>query len=402
MKTNYVCTVLLLLCVTICHSCSEKISRQGDILSIDVRGLLESDAINKRCSADEVDSVEYIPLEITQDGASLIAGILDFTVTDSFIYILPMKESKIMQFDRKGRFVKNVVTYGEGPGEYNGFPQNIYADAAANRFYIANMDKTWEYTLSGEFVGVKKRTNMISYEYKIATDRYAAVSYLNVPFHIPGIFGVGVFSEKEDTIAMKKNFLSLDNVPAEESGFTNVSVAWNQNNLLFKTVSNDTVFRLTKDAIIPAYILKLQNSAREIIRGLKVRNSDGAAPDDIWDWDMFETPSFFYYRFVLNNEFYVITVNRLTGEPSIEKCSVPTDDIYQLVQLNRLLGLVGMKLSDMEMPFWGCRFGKELVQIITAPEWLFFKDKGYVKGMDDLTEDDNPIVVVAKLKNSDK
>lgn len=81
-------------------------------------------------------------MEITQDGASLIAGILDFTVTDSFIYILPMKESKIMQFDRKGHFVKNVVAYGEGPGEYNGFPQNIYADAAANRFYIANMDKT--------------------------------------------------------------------------------------------------------------------------------------------------------------------------------------------------------------------------------------------------------------------
>lgn len=30
------------------------------------------------------------------------------------------------------------------------------------------------------------------------------------------------------------------------------------------------------------------------------------------------------------------------------------------------------------------------------------KEKGYVKGLDNLTEDDNPIVVVAKLKNSDK
>lgn len=36
MKTNYVCTVLLLLCVTVCYSCSEKINRQGEILSIDV------------------------------------------------------------------------------------------------------------------------------------------------------------------------------------------------------------------------------------------------------------------------------------------------------------------------------------------------------------------------------
>ena len=56
----------------------------------------------------------------------------------------------------------------------------------------------------------------------------------------------------------------------------------------------------------------------------------------------------------------------------------------------------------MEIPFWGRRFGEELVQVITAPEWVFFKDKGYIKGMDKLTEDDNPVVVVAKLKNSDK
>lgn len=173
-----------------------------------------------------------------------------------------------MQFDREGHFIKNVITYGEGPGEYNGFPQNIYADPAANRFYIANMDKTWEYTLSGEFVGSKKRANMISYEYKIAADRYAAVSYQNVPFHVPGIFGIGIFSEKEDTVAIKNDFAVPDAVSAEISGFTNVAVTWNQDNLLFKTASNDTVFRLQENEIAPAYVLNSDNSRQEIIRGL--------------------------------------------------------------------------------------------------------------------------------------
>lgn len=398
MKNNYVYLVILLISMVVYCSCSEKKNSQGDILAIDVRDLVDNGAVNKRFLADEIDSVDYVPLETTKDGSSLIAGILDFTVTDSFIYILPMKENRIIQFDRKGRFMKNVVTFGEGPGEYNGFPQNIYADAVADRFYIANMDKTWEYTLSGEFVGIKNRSNMISYEYKIAPDRYAAVSYLNVPFHIPGIFGIGVFSGKEDTIAIKNDFFSLENVSAEVSGFTNVAVAWNQNNVLFKTISNDTVFRLTENSIAPAYVLKLRNSSREIVRGLEVRNSDGAEPDDIWGWDMFETLSFFYYRFILNNEFYVVAVNRLTGESCIEKCAMPTDDIYQLIQLNSLLGLVGVKLSNMEIPFWGRRFGEELVRVVTAPEWLLFKEKGYVKGLDNLTEDDNPIVVIAKLK----
>lgn len=402
MKNNYVCIVILLIFVAVCCSCSERKNTQGNILSIDVRGLLDSDPIGKIEIADEIDNIDYIPLEITPDGSSLIAGILDFTVTDDFIYILPLKEQKIMQFDRRGHFIKNVVVYGEGPREYNGFPQNIYADETADRLYIANMDKTWIYTLSGEFIEVRKRNNMISYEYKIADDRYAAVSYLNVPFHIPGIFGIGIFSENEDTIAVKRDFLSLENVSAEVSGFTNVSVAWNQNSVLFKTISNDTVYRLTENDIVPAYVLGLKNSSQEIVRGLEVRNSDGAAPNDIWGWDMFETQSFFYYRFILNDIFYVVAINRLTGESCVEKCAMPTDDIYQLIQLNSLLGLVGVKLSNMEIPFWGRRFGEELVQVITAPEWVFFKDKGYIKGMDKLTEDDNPVVVVAKLKNSDK
>lgn len=384
--------------VVICSSCSNTKYDQGEILTIDVRELLNSGTQKNGFIADEIDSVEYISLETTQDGASLIGGILDYTVTDSYIYILPMKENKIMQFDRKGHFIKNVVTYGEGPGEYNGFPQNIYADDIGNRLYIANMDKTWVYTLSGEFIGIRQRKNMISYEYKIADDRYAGISYLNVPFHIPGIFGIGIFSEKEDTVAIKNDFLSVDNVPAEVSGFTNVSVAWNQNNVLFKTVSNDTVFRLVEDTIVPAYILQLKNSKREIIRGLKVRNDDGASSDDIWGWDMFETRTYFYFRFVLDNEFYIVAVNRLTGESSIERCSMPTDDIYQLIQLNRLLGLVGVKFSKLETPFWGCRFGDNLVQIITAPEWLYFKEKGYVKGMDYLAEDDNPVFIFYKLK----
>ena len=387
--------------VSLLCSCSEKNTDKGEVLSVDVRELLkDKDAMKNVFATDEIETVEYIPLEITQDDASLIAGILDFSVSDDFIYILPIKENKILQFDKKGHFIKNVVTYGEGPNEYNGFPQNIYVDDAMDRLYIANMDKTWEYTLSGECVAVRKRDNMISYEYKIAPDRYAAVSYLGVPFHIPGIFGIGVFSEQEDTVAMKKNFLSPENVPEEVSGFTNVTVAWNQNSVLFKTASNDTVFRLTKDEIAPAYILNLRNSAQEIVRGLKVRNSDGAAPDDIWVWDMLETPSYFYYRFMLDNNFYIGALNRLTGTASWEHCSTPTDDIYQLVQLNRLLALTGMKSSKTNAPFWGSCFKDELVQIITAPEWVFFKEKGLVQGLDNITEDDNPIVVIAKVKDS--
>lgn len=116
MKNNYVYLVILLISMVVYCSCAEKKDSQGGILAVDVRDLVDNSAANKSFLADEIDRVDYVPLEITKDGSSLIAGILDFTVTDSFIYILPMKENRIMQFDRKGRFMKNVVTFGEGPG----------------------------------------------------------------------------------------------------------------------------------------------------------------------------------------------------------------------------------------------------------------------------------------------
>jgi hypothetical protein len=238
-------------------------------------------------------------LELNSDNTSLFAGVLDYAITSKYIYVLPTKEFRLLQFDREGHYMKDVVRYGDGPGEFNGFAQNIYADEMGNRLYIVNMDKTWEYTLDGKFVAIRQHKNMMSREYKIGEDRWAAISYLDVPFQIPGIFGIAVFSAQEDTIAMKKDFY-IDEVSKDRTGFTDVASAQSSNSVLFKTTSNDTVFRLSPIGISPAYILKLDNSENEKIRGAEVRNRRDILPDDIKILDMIETDAYFYYRFFLN------------------------------------------------------------------------------------------------------
>lgn len=56
--------------VSLLCSCSEKNTDKGEVLSVDVRELLkDKDAMKNVFATDEIETVEYIPLEITQDDA---------------------------------------------------------------------------------------------------------------------------------------------------------------------------------------------------------------------------------------------------------------------------------------------------------------------------------------------
>lgn len=105
----------------------------------------------------------------------------------------------------------------------------------------------------------------------IGKDRFAAISFPFQPFNGGG-FGLGLFSRKGDTIAIKNDFYSFL-LPHEKSGFTtSIAPAYSdaQNSVLFKTGSNDTVFCISADRISAACVLDLKNSDAEVIRSLDV------------------------------------------------------------------------------------------------------------------------------------
>ena len=63
---------------------------------------------------DEIKGVTFVPLEVTTDDASLIDGVYDYAVTDRYIYVFPVKEPRIVLFDRQGRFIRTLVKEGRG------------------------------------------------------------------------------------------------------------------------------------------------------------------------------------------------------------------------------------------------------------------------------------------------
>ena len=92
-------------------ACDSGHSGSGELISVDLRqGIDHPSMLNLQ---DEVESVEYIPLETTDDPASLLDGVSEYALTSKYIYVSPVKEQRIVQFDRKGHFIKTLIPFGQ-------------------------------------------------------------------------------------------------------------------------------------------------------------------------------------------------------------------------------------------------------------------------------------------------
>ena len=119
-------------------SCSSEQTPQ-ELLSVDLRSGMDHPSM--LALQDEIESVEYIPLETTADPASLLDGVSEYAVTSNYIYVSPVKEQRIVQFDRKGQFVKTLIPFGQGPGEFSDFLMGMQADEKNNRLYLFSSNK---------------------------------------------------------------------------------------------------------------------------------------------------------------------------------------------------------------------------------------------------------------------
>ncbi len=97
--------------------------------------------------------IEYIPLETTPNsllgslnGIGLDLANIEFS--DSFIFI--SDGEKLLQFDRSGKFIKQIGSIGRGPGQYLQ-PYDFCIDEKNMKIYILNGSSVMEFNFNGEF-----------------------------------------------------------------------------------------------------------------------------------------------------------------------------------------------------------------------------------------------------------
>lgn len=398
--------IAILTISTIIISCNSGNSSHSDAYIVsDIRKEMKN--LKVLPLADEIESVSYIPLQETENDESIIGAVLAYAITKEYIYVHPIEGERVVLYNIKGEFIKTVIKFGQGPGEFNGTLMGMQADEENNRLYVYSPERIFVYSLDGTFIeSFFPDYNSVFTRY-IGNDRFAAIAFPYVTFQ-GGSFGIGIFTKNGDTIATKNNF-SSPLVPAEKTGFTlgltPPAYSSQSESVLFKTGSNDTIFRISKNSIDPACIIQLRNSNDEIIRSLdatdflSLTSGQFEGDGDIYISDMFETVNQFYLRFRYNKDFYVASVHKKTGNTLVEKC-IKTGNLDELGSANIQFGMSGT-MSYNNFPIWGNMEGNNLVQIITHYELSLYRNNSSViipEALSELEEEGNPVFILYKIK----
>lgn len=239
--------------------------------------------------------------------------------------------------------------------------------------------------------------------YNLSDKEIGAISFPFVPFE-QGSFGMGIFTNQGDTVTIENNMFYSPLVPKEKSGFTmDIAASYSQYppSMLFKSGSNDTIYRMKSNGIEPSFVVKLDNSDKQIARSLDITDFAGMRnledENDIAMTDIMETEKTLYLRFRYQHINHVASINKETGNVKIEKCHQPKD-YMTMARANLLQGMSGTR-SYKNFPVWGRVENKELIQVIIPYELSLYVNEPITipTELKNIKEDENPVFAFYRL-----
>lgn len=230
-------------------SCNQKQSKKSVSNIIDFTTIVEKPTVLNGTNLFE--SIQYIPLESKEE--NLISGSPFPYITDDEIIIKQKKQ--ILRFEREtGKLIGKIGTQGNGPNEFQRTSRGLPFDEK-NKTILA-LQKGGKSFIKYDFNG-----NVID-KFK-AVEAYGTTSFINDSVYasfIPNFMGnqeikIYTFNNKDETISQFPNFETFSNAGNSISvlSFEGIFYRWN-NRLYFKEAFNDTLFHVTPNALKPHYI----------------------------------------------------------------------------------------------------------------------------------------------------
>ena len=396
--------ILLAICGNACINEQEKEIKKQSFFTIDFPGILKNR--HEGLLSGIAQDVNYIKLQTNSN--CFIGRIEDAKFTKDYIFIHHNGNKLLAQFDKKGNFIRNIGKLGRGPGEYS-LIREFSIDPENRLIYIQpNYTKVMMvFSFDGEYHETLTNINAEGF-------LCWAHDTLFIQFHEP-ILGNEkyVFIEKDsdgDTLQVVKNFYYWDK--SKRSYY--MTYYWGRNvfyrydnKLHFKGWYNDTIYTIDSlNNIIPAFFIDLkQYKLPDELR--PERNSSHKVPKKYYWVGVRECSNYVFIQYASYS--LKIADKEPGGYMYFDK---RLKKGYTLNHNNEMKGFV----NDMDgVPDFFPAFTNDSLafQFINAVDFIkYFNSEDFsesnpklikkravlIKQMHDISENDNPILMIVKLK----
>jgi hypothetical protein len=257
--TKTLSILLGMIIITSCNNSKNPNSADNKVVkSIDLPYLIDIEQNLEATKAVPLSSIgkelEYIPLETNPE--CMIQKIQHISFSEDFIFIADY--TKILQFDRKGKFLRQIGANGRGPGEYSGIT-GFCIDQKNKKVFVNQCNsgcEILEYDFNGAFIK--------SFNQPWRSYQFIVYDTTGIIFHLTHDNDSTVYSKYNFYITdheftpihkIKRNFIRKSNIAARK-----IPLYYFNNILHFKQYTVDTLYTLENEKPKPYAIYRLGKS----------------------------------------------------------------------------------------------------------------------------------------------
>ena len=431
---------LLLIGVFVLLGCSsnkkqEPISKSG----IPVINLSEDVSTVPSLLLSEVaEKLEIVPLEMTDE--SVLSDITEMQVTDHNIWIDHGREFYIYRFSRSGKFLNKIGSIGQGPGEYTNYSTFLVDEDKKEVYIIANTNGVLAYDFEGNF---KRKIVDIQMILQLFASPYDQYILNNQKFFATQNFGLYRPIDKDslwsfvslgDDFQKKKYFKNPAHVGKEEQIIANranmdrmvnywmeylTSVDTYNGQLTLKYPDTDTIYCYddATNQLLPQYAI-FTDEEKGDYEATHLWFKDRKAFDYFSIFSYYPTKDFVYLMGSKGEEVYTYCYNKKDGSVRLQKrqSAITERDVpwfsFPLRQMKRDF-VLDNDLGGGDFTVDSRSSGKYWIDILEPggdENWIDIdqiksstvidesKKKELIRVLESVTEDSNPILMIATLK----
>ena len=390
MKRNFQFFVIMLILLTFCKR------EDKSIPELDFQNPEKTSQIS--ISALGVDDIKYIPL--STDGNTRMAEIWDLKTSNNYFYIEDRgKKSKILKFSGTGDFICEIGQRGKGPQEYLFSSDFAISPKNQNVFILSESeDKFYIYSSEGKFIRTMSSPSEKTSSLYCLEDNIVCYSGNRD----------GLVKNSLDIIDFKGNKIKScpNKYPYQstgiETGFSKECIFYiYKNQLSIKEFHSDTVFIFDQQLhFIPKYILK-QGTKRFLPEIREVKDMFAYLAESskyITQRNLFESAGYLFFEFNLEKQHY---------------CSISSKSDGRTYHINAKTGLINDLDGGPNILPKAIKDDNTIIAWIDAYQFKAHvasdefknstpqypeKKKELEKLANSLNENDNPVLMLVKLK----